>query len=100
MARIASISRTHTTTMNYKTVYDDNGDVEKAKICSTLIQKYKKAGRWLGADREDNLSYNVYSFNGEGQVMENVIEKTSGHLIKQRIVGEDHVGYRPWDDSQ
>ena len=83
--------------MNYKTVYY-NGDVEKAKICRTLIQKYKKAGRWLGADREDNLSYNVYSFNGEGQVMEKVIGKTSGHLIKERIVGEDHVGYRPWNE--
>ena len=84
------------TTMNYKTVYDDV-DVNKAQICRTLIQKYKMAGKWLGADRVDNLSYNVYSYNEEGQVIEIMIDKSSGNPIKHRIVGEEHIGYRGWD---
>ena len=91
-------SNTTTTTTNYKTVYDSS-DVKKAEICRSLIRKYKSEGKWLGADREDNFSYNEYSFNGEGQVMENVMDKKTGHWMKQRIVGEDRVGYRPWNDS-
>jgi len=89
--------RSSTTTTDYKTVYDSS-DVKKAEICRSLIRKYKSEGKWLGADREDNFSHNVYSFNGEGQILENVMDKRTGHWIKQRIVGEDHVGYRGWSD--
>lgn len=91
------LSNTNTTT-NHQTVYDDK-DPKKAEICRSLIRKYKSEGKWLGADREDNFSHNVYSFNGEGQVLENVMDKRTGHWIKQRIVGEDYVGYRGWGDS-
>jgi hypothetical protein len=79
-----------------KTVYDGVFE-EKADECRDLIQRLKTEGKWQGADRDDHFSYNVYSMNPMGQVLENVFDAKSGTFSKHRIVGDPYgPAYHGW----
>ncbi len=79
-----------------KTVYDGI-DESKADECRSLIQTFKREGKWLGADRDDHFSLNVYSINSLGQVLENVFDNQSGTYAKHRVVGDRRgPSYNGW----